>query len=117
MTSMPASRSARAMILAPRSWPSRPGLATTRRIFFCEEDMGSADHHGHLHERMDRAVQRVRARPGEHVAEAAPRLGPGAESGRPVFDGDIVVEHAGPLPRDAAPRANREPLDAEVVVT
>src|SRR3954470_7338764 len=33
MTSMPASRSARAMILAPRSWPSSPGLATTTRIF------------------------------------------------------------------------------------
>src|SRR5215210_5079427 len=32
MTSIPASRSARAMILAPRSWPSRPGLATTTRI-------------------------------------------------------------------------------------
>src|SRR5687768_8740946 len=32
MTSMPASRSARAMILAPRSWPSRPGLATTTPI-------------------------------------------------------------------------------------
>src|SRR4051812_30003582 len=29
---MPASRSARAMILAPRSWPSKPGLATTTRI-------------------------------------------------------------------------------------
>src|SRR5918999_1274131 len=33
MTSMPASRSARAMIFAPRSWPSRPGLAMTTRIF------------------------------------------------------------------------------------
>src|SRR6202012_4006559 len=32
MTSMPASRSARAMILAPRSCPSSPGLATTTRI-------------------------------------------------------------------------------------
>src|SRR4051794_31109422 len=32
MTSMPASRNARAMIFAPRSWPSRPGLATTTRI-------------------------------------------------------------------------------------
>src|SRR5919112_3999567 len=31
MTSMPASRRARAMILAPRSCPSRPGLATTTR--------------------------------------------------------------------------------------
>src|SRR6266540_6014931 len=33
MTSIPASRSARAMIFAPRSCPSRPGLATTTRIF------------------------------------------------------------------------------------
>src|SRR5438874_5674157 len=33
MTSMPASRSARAMIFAPRSWPSRPGLAINTRIF------------------------------------------------------------------------------------
>src|SRR5919206_1180147 len=33
MTSMPASRSARAMILAPRSCPSRPGFAITTRIF------------------------------------------------------------------------------------
>src|SRR5215218_10865353 len=32
MTSMPASRRARAMIFAPRSCPSRPGLATTTRI-------------------------------------------------------------------------------------
>src|ERR1700729_2817100 len=32
MPSMPASRSARAIIFAPRSWPSRPGLATTTRI-------------------------------------------------------------------------------------
>src|SRR5438105_12443797 len=29
---MPASRSARATILAPRSWPSRPAFATTTRI-------------------------------------------------------------------------------------
>src|SRR5258708_34611113 len=33
MTSMPASRSARAMTFAPRSWPSRPGFAMTTRIF------------------------------------------------------------------------------------
>src|SRR6059058_2184402 len=37
MTSIPASRSARAMIFAPRSCPSRPGFATTTRIFFSEE--------------------------------------------------------------------------------
>src|SRR5215831_12917862 len=33
MTSNPSSRSARAMILAPRSWPSRPGFATRILIF------------------------------------------------------------------------------------
>src|SRR5713226_8253651 len=33
MTSMPASRNARAITFAPRSWPSRPGLATRTRIF------------------------------------------------------------------------------------
>src|SRR3954470_23954675 len=33
MTSMPASRSARAMIFAPRSWPSSPGFAITTLIF------------------------------------------------------------------------------------
>src|SRR5918912_1297705 len=33
MTSIPASRSARAMTFAPRSWPSSPGLATRTRIF------------------------------------------------------------------------------------
>src|SRR5687767_4411510 len=32
MTSIPASRSARAITFAPRSWPSRPGLAMTTRI-------------------------------------------------------------------------------------
>src|SRR6185436_20689018 len=31
MTSNPASRRARAMILAPRSWPSRPTLPTSNR--------------------------------------------------------------------------------------
>src|SRR3954464_11021888 len=33
MTSMPASRSALAITLAPRSWPSRPGLAMTTLSF------------------------------------------------------------------------------------
>src|ERR1700733_671905 len=32
MTSMPASRKARAMTFAPRSWPSKPGLATSTRM-------------------------------------------------------------------------------------
>src|SRR5216684_2693441 len=34
MTSMPASRKARAIIFAPRSWPSSPGFAISTRIFF-----------------------------------------------------------------------------------
>src|SRR5262249_39095639 len=40
---MPASRSARAMIFAPRSCPSSPGLATTTRIFWVVlgTDMGA----------------------------------------------------------------------------
>src|SRR5437762_8591619 len=40
MTSIPASRNARAMIFAPLSCPSNPGLATTTRIFlFVAVDM------------------------------------------------------------------------------
>src|SRR5919201_6529528 len=35
MTSKPASRRARATTLAPRSWPSSPGLATTTRMRPC----------------------------------------------------------------------------------
>ena len=42
MTSIPASRSARAMIFAPRSCPSRPGLATTTRIFFVEVEAATS---------------------------------------------------------------------------
>src|SRR5215471_18171887 len=33
MTSIPASRSARAITFAPRSWPSSPTLAITTRVF------------------------------------------------------------------------------------
>src|SRR5204862_418321 len=39
---MPASRSARAMIFAPRSWPSRPGFATTTRIFRFDPGVSAA---------------------------------------------------------------------------
>src|SRR5476649_502670 len=104
MTSMPASRSARAMILAPRSWPSRPGLATTTRIFFSEEDICGRrdcslvpprrasrlpDDQRHLHALVDGADQRVRALPGEDAAVAALRLGPGAEVRRPTVHHDV----------------------------
>src|SRR5215207_7597308 len=61
MTSMPASRSARAMIFAPRSCPSRPGLATTTRIFlFVAVDMSGCAAHGRR--RPGRLIVQVRAR-------------------------------------------------------
>src|SRR3954454_4990518 len=90
---MPASRSARAMILAPRSCPSRPGFATTTRILrlpACEPAAeGSAvpstaprllhedllTHHQGVHE----AVDVPRALLLEPVLEVArPRLSLGA---------------------------------------
>src|SRR5688500_16672515 len=51
MTSIPASRRARAMILAPRSCPSRPGFATRRRIFLVEEGTADMAHASALGER------------------------------------------------------------------
>src|SRR3984885_12397349 len=42
---MPASRRARAMILAPRSCPSRPGLATTTRIFLSVTEATGVSRH------------------------------------------------------------------------
>src|SRR6478672_6050985 len=44
---MPASRSARAMILAPRSCPSSPGLAMTTRIFRSTWAVYGGENHGH----------------------------------------------------------------------
>src|SRR4051794_9197359 len=48
MTSIPASRRARAMIFAPRSWPSSPGLAITTRILWA---IGAAVYGGARHRR------------------------------------------------------------------
>src|SRR5206468_10912280 len=42
MTSMPASRSAAATTLAPRSWPSSPGLPTSTRILRCMAPPGTS---------------------------------------------------------------------------
>src|SRR5207248_908276 len=44
MTSKPASRRARAMTLAPRSCPSRPGLATTTRYRRAGNPLGWPDY-------------------------------------------------------------------------
>src|SRR5881409_2728520 len=99
MTSMPASRSARAMIFAPRSCPSRPGLATTTRIFFSgligspgsPPGDGPADStrrvrladpqaHRPVGAPVDRAVDDVGAPPREALAERPARLETRAEA-------------------------------------
>src|SRR5918997_3725257 len=98
MTSIPASRRARAMIFAPRSWPSRPGLATTTRIFFVLDGAltprksRSADHlERHPHVRLvDRAVDLVGAGPVDLAAERAGVLERGAELHRAPRDRDVV---------------------------
>src|SRR4029079_16959175 len=78
MTSIPASRSARAMIFAPRSCPSRPGLATTTRIFLVEAAMT----------RMIRGLPRVCVR-------LAPRL-----RKREAWGGRMARPHASPNAAD-----------------
>src|SRR5690349_15976986 len=71
MTSMPASRSARAMIFAPRSCPSRPGLATTTRILRLEDASMAL-----ILSRLRRSACGERAHEGvdRHEPHEAPRL-------------------------------------------
>ena len=59
MTSMPASRSARAITFAPRSCPSRPGFAMTTRILRIRE---------HLRDLRDKGIELIDEvpRPGAH---------------------------------------------------
>src|SRR3954468_8331884 len=108
---MPASRSARAMILAPRSCPSRPGFATTTRILRFPAGAPAAEvsaapstpprllHNdllAHLH-RVHEAVDGPRALRLEPVLEVArPRLALGAPA--PVVLGDRVPVLGAPLP-------------------
>src|SRR3978361_557293 len=98
MTSMPASRSARAMIFAPRSCPSRPGLATTTRILRLLEASirprgrprrAHAGLHPHVG-RVDVAVDDVGARLGEPLAERAAAHVARAEVGRALARVDVV---------------------------
>src|SRR5438105_3047837 len=58
---MPASRSARAMIFAPRSCPSRPGLATTTRILRLDSGLSAAVSVVACIETRDRFARRGRA--------------------------------------------------------
>src|ERR1051326_632549 len=109
MTSMPASRSARAMIFAPRSWPSRPGLATTTRIFrLAGSGMPAADcmarraHDAerHLHAGVDRAHDHVATAARHPAGERALRLRAGVETDGPVGDRHVVALVAAPDPAD-----------------
>src|ERR1044072_9333586 len=84
MTSMPASRSARAMIFAPRSCPSRPGLAITTRIFRATGRQYMAKNLNEIGARLakpehplpPRALGRPRAVGlGEHVSEPGKACG------------------------------------------
>src|SRR3954469_8959175 len=120
MTSMPASRSARAMIFAPRSCPSRPGLATTPRILRLEASMrpGSypalalhADGHPHVG-RVDVAVDDVGARLAQRLG-----VGPALLVARDEVDGalariDVVHRLAAEVPCDrrAPPDGDRPRL-------
>src|SRR6266540_3450925 len=107
MTSMPASRRARAMILAPRSCPSRPGLATTTRIFLLMGARGypvdrhpEQQHEGAEDEergRVGAAVRERRAalRPSRLRPAAAGRARTAARAGRVAAAGLRRSDHDG----------------------
>src|SRR5919109_992029 len=104
MTSMPASRSARAMIFAPRSCPSSPGLATTTRILrsaMSRDSRALLDPQRHRHVGLvDRAHDPVRA-PAAHLAPEAPRaLERRLEADRAAADEHVVLAAAAPVPLD-----------------
>ena len=104
MTSMPASRSALAMTLTPRSCPSRPGLAMRMRSLRVGADGG-----------VHRPRKRYRARPGPVKGE--PLVGPPMASdagptGARRTAGRARPSRAHPRPRalrEARARARREP--------
>src|SRR6185369_15717064 len=77
MTSMPASRSAAATTLAPRSCPSRPGLATSTRmgraLVRCMELLGSSAKPEQRGETVDR-IRRVRLEDDIEIDSLAQRL-------------------------------------------
>src|SRR6478672_6452896 len=78
MTSIPASRRARAMIFAPRSCPSKPGLATTTRIlpFDAASTAGrDATRHAAAHDARCPPPGGTRAAPDRDRRHALPRRG------------------------------------------
>src|SRR4029078_766903 len=114
MTSIPASRSARAMTFAPRSWPSRPGFAITTRILFVIQQLNTRDSSlGILHVAL-RSSDDCFLRPfpppfPQHIAHFSERgvRANGIEDWRHqvVRSGGCAahrLERAAPLPRGAA---------------
>src|SRR5204862_7906393 len=69
MTSMPASRRARATSLAPRSWPSSPGLATSTRTGMVVRTPSHSKHDGLLE------LAPLVLEHADHLADRAVRLG------------------------------------------
>src|SRR4029453_4477546 len=144
MTSMPASRRARAMIFAPRSWPSSPGLATTTRILRAvglgaamrpagtprggpgrarimpsapvRGPIRLADPQCEVHTGVDRADDPVRPPPGHLLAEGALGLRAGAELHRPAPDGHVVRGPATPHEPDGGVALDGHRLRREEVV-
>src|SRR3954453_24130645 len=115
MTSMPASRSARAMIFAPRSWPSRPGLATTTRIFRLEpaaDISGGSLLDDELHllvgGAVDRAVDDVGAAILELLGERAGGADAGVELRRSGLDRDRMRGPGAEVPLDLRALLDRD---------
>src|SRR5688500_5171866 len=112
MTSIPASRRARAMILAPRSWPSRPGFATTTRIFRVTvsgirrrilwvrvrgRDVCLLHAQLHVHPRVNRAEDGVQAALAHHApVDVALVADARVELDRALLDDDVVDHVAAP---------------------
>src|SRR5437879_1837212 len=73
MTSIPASRRALAITLAPRSWPSRPGFATSTRIFasVIEHHLNTEDTKDHRARLCARRAQTVLISKLRHIYQQA----------------------------------------------
>src|SRR5215510_8869033 len=93
MTSTPASRSARATTLAPRSCPSRPGLAMTIRMAPMTSSRGDARPDGH-HPQRTHATKPAAAGAGGRAAAGSLPQGrvAGAAAGSPP-QGPVAGRH------------------------
>ena len=104
MISMPASRRLRAMILAPRSWPSRPGLAMTMRIGRSTGLRGS----------MGRRVSHTARGPARPARVSSGDVPTVEEAMRSTVrkSADVVVREGRPAGRDCVPKDARRPRRA-----